>query len=176
MKITTRTILQILLTLLSLQATADNSEAGGARYLQPDYEEPRVVYDFYLDDPNKIHSALYWIRATMNPLIESPYDMAPEFMDLIVVIHGTEIVTLVKKNDPRYHSAVERMRYYHSLGVKFRVCELAADDYGYQLSDFHDFVEMVPSAMTELVHWQQQGYALITPLIMDKKYSIEEIR
>ena len=36
--------------------------------------------------------------------------------------------------------------------------------------------EVVPSAITELAHWQQQGYALITPNIMDKKVSIEEIR
>jgi hypothetical protein len=35
---------------------------------------------------------------------------------------------------------------------------------------------VVPSAITELAHWQLQGYALITPTVMDKKYTIEEIR
>jgi len=30
--------------------------------------------------------------------------------------------------------------------------------------------------MPELAHWQAQGYSLITPKIMSKKYTIEEIR
>jgi len=34
----------------------------------------------------------------------------------------------------------------------------------------------VPSAPTDLVQLQMQGYALIMPLIKSKKYSIEEIR
>lgn len=40
----------------------------------------------------------------------------------------------------------------------------------------YDFVELVPSAITELAHWQLKGYALIKPEVMDKKLSIEEIR
>ncbi len=68
------------------------------------------------------------------------------------------------------------MRYYAALGVKFKVCGLAAEDYGYIDKDFHEFIEVVLSAITELVHWQQQGYALIAPVVMEKKYSIEEIR
>ena len=42
--------------------------------------------------------------------------------------------------------------------------------------DFYDFIEVVPSAITELSHWQQQGYSLITPTVLEKKYTIEEIR
>jgi hypothetical protein len=34
----------------------------------------------------------------------------------------------------------------------------------------------VPSAIAELAHWQLQGYALITPVVMEKHFSIEEIR
>lgn len=33
-----------------------------------------------------------------------------------------------------------------------------------------------PYAPAELVHWQHQGYAVLTPQIMDKKFSIESIR
>lgn len=148
----------------------------GPRFVTTPYEEPKVVYDFYLDDPQKIHAALYWIRSLINPLSEEPYGFAPEFMNIVVVIHGTEIVTVAKKNYPRYKNAVDRMRYYASLGVKFRVCGLAAQDYDYRLEDFQDFIEVVPSAFTELVHWQQQGYALITPNILQRNHTIEEIR
>jgi intracellular sulfur oxidation DsrE/DsrF family protein len=140
------------------------------------YGEPKVVFDFYFDDPQHINSALYWLRAFINPLTEAPYDLAPELMDLIVVIHGTEIVTVVEKNYERYREAVDRMRYYASLGVKFRVCGLAAQDYGYEAEDFHDYIEVVPSAIAELAYWQQQGYGLVMPQVLDKKFSTEEIR
>jgi uncharacterized protein len=102
--------------------------------------------------------------------------MAPELMSIKVVIHGTEIVTLAKKNYDKYRDAVERMRYYAGLGVEFKVCGLAAHDYGYRPEDFQDFVQVVPSAITELAHWQMQGYALITPVVLEKKFSVEAIR
>ena len=147
-----------------------------AQYVQTPYTAQKVVFDFYFDEPAKINSALYWLRALIKPLSEDPYNQAPDFMNIIVVIHGTEIVTLAKKNYAKYKDAVERMRYYHELGVKFKVCSMAADDYGYATKDFYGFVELVPSAIAELAYWQMQGYALIKPEVLAKKYSIDEIR
>ena len=163
----------LLLLLAFLLPAAAKAEAT---HVQTPYEAQKVVFDIYLDDPQKLGSALYWIRALFNPLLEEPYNLAPEFLDLIVVIHGVEIVATVKHNYEKYKDEVERMKYYAALGVKFKVCALAADDYGYATKDFHDFIELVPSAITELAHWQLQGYATIQPVIMEKKYSIEEIR
>jgi len=147
-----------------------------ATFEQTPYQEPKVLFEFYFDNPNKIGPALYWLRSYINPLTEEPYNYAPEFMDIKVIIHGTEIVTLAKKNYEKYTTSVERMKYYSMLGVEFRICALAAKDYGYDTKDFQSFVKIVPSAITEIGHWQQQGYAIITPQIMDKKFSIEEIR
>ena len=147
-----------------------------ATYVQTPYTAQKVVFDFYFDEPAKINSALYWIRSLIIPLSEAPYDQAPESLSIVVVIHGTEIVTVAKKNYAKYKDAVERMRYYHDIGVKFKVCSLAAADYGYKRQDFYDFVELVPSAIPELAHWQLQGYALIKPEVLSKKYSSEEIR
>ena len=147
-----------------------------ARVTTPVYDTPKVVYDFYLDDPAKMGAALFWIRSLINPLSEEPYGFAPEMMDIKVVIHGAEIVTVAQKNYERYRDVVERMRYYAALGVQFKVCALAAADFHYTPKDFYDFVEIVPSAFTELVHWQQQGYALITPQVMTRHYTVEEIR
>ncbi|MEJ2398392.1 MAG: DsrE family protein, partial [Gammaproteobacteria bacterium] len=107
------------------------AEEPGAQYVETPYTSQNVVFDFYFDDPAKINLALFWVRSLMNPLMESPYDMAPEFMDLKVIIHGTEIVTVARKNYDKYKDAVQRMRYYADLGVEFRVCGLAAQDYGY---------------------------------------------
>jgi uncharacterized protein len=166
-----KSLLTVLLFTLSFACFAET-----ATRVQTPYAEQKVVYDFYFDEPAKINSALYWIRSLMNPLGDEPYNYAPEFMDIVVVIHGTEIVTVAKKNYKKYKEAVERMRYYAALGVNFRVCGLAAEDYGYLDKDFYEFIEIAPSAIIELSHWQQQGYSLITPHVMDKKYTIEEIR
>ena len=154
-----------------------NHALAGARYEQTPYsEEQKVVFDFYLDDPAKAATALYWVRSYINPLLEEPYGFAPEFMDIKVIIHGTEIVTVAKKNYEKYRDTVERMKYYQSLGVEFRVCGIAAEDYGYTKEDFQDFIVMTPSAITELGHWQQEGYALIQPVIYTRTHTIEDIR
>ncbi len=163
-----------LFTLLWLGSIMPAQASG--KWVATPYAPARVMFEFYLDNPQKIGSALYWVRSLMNPLQEAPYDYSPEELNIVVVIHGTEIVTIAKKNEATYQEAVDRMRYYAALGVSFKVCGQAAQDYGYTMQDFQDFIEVVPNAITELAHWQQQGYALIIPQILDKTISIESIR
>jgi intracellular sulfur oxidation DsrE/DsrF family protein len=147
-----------------------------AKRVQTPYQDPKAVFDIYLDHPDKIGAALYWLRSFMNPLTDAPYSLLPEDMRVVVVLHGTELVTLARHNEARYSDAVQRMRYYASQGVKFRVCGLALTDFGYRAEQLQDFVEVAPSAITELVHWQNQGYALVTPVVTEKKVSTESIR
>ncbi|ODV09591.1 MAG: hypothetical protein BGP20_02900 [Thiobacillus sp. 63-78] len=163
-----------LLMLLWLGVMAPLHAAG--KWVATPYAPAKVVFEFYLDHPQKIGSALYWVRSLMNPLMEAPYNYSPEDLNIVVVIHGNEIVTVAKKNEAQYQDAVDRMRYYANLGVKFKVCGQAAADFGYRLEDFQDFIEVVPNAITELAYWQQQGYALIVPKILEKTIDIESIR
>ena len=160
---------------LAMLTVAFSAFAEG-KVVQTPYKEPKVVFEFFLDHPDKIGAALFWLRSFFNPLIDPPYGMSPEEMSVKVVLHGTELVTVVTKNYEKYKDAVERMRYYASLGVEFKVCGLAAQDYGYRPEDFQDFIQIVPSAITELAHWQNQGYALIVPQVKDKVVSREAIR
>ncbi|MEQ1663063.1 MAG: DsrE family protein [Thiobacillus sp.] len=161
--------------ILCLLCALSPALASGTWVATP-YAPAKVMFEFYLDNPQKIGSALYWVRALSNTLQAHPYNQSPEDQNIIIVIHGTEIVTVAKKNEAKYQDAVDRMRYYADLGVKFKVCGQAAEDYGYAVKDFQDFIEVVPNAINELAHWQQQGYALITPQVMDKKTDIESIR
>lgn len=162
-----------LLLAAGLPATPAQAQA---KVVQTPYKHPKALVDIYLDDPAKLGSALNWVRGVMNPLTEAPYSMAPEDIPVIVLLHGTEIVTLARKNEARYREVVQRMRYYVEMGVKFKVCGLSMRDYGYTPEDLYDFVEVTPSAITELMHWQNQGYALIPAVVTDKKYSIDAIR
>ncbi len=147
-----------------------------AKVVQTPYQNPKALVDIYLDDPQKLGSALYWLRGLINPLTEAPYSMFQEDMSIIVLMHGTEIVTLARKNEARYEEVVQRMRYYANMGVKFKVCGLALQDFQYSPQEMQDFVEVTPSAITELMHWQNQGYALITATVQEKKFSNESIR
>lgn len=151
------------------------AQAAG-KWVATPYAPAKVVFEFYLDDPQKIGSALFWVRSLMNPLGDAPYNYSPEDHNIVVVIHGTEIVTVAKKNEAKYQDAVDRMRYYADLGVAFKVCGQAAADFGYTARDFQDFIEIVPNAITELAHWQQQGHALIVPQVLGKTIDIESIR
>jgi intracellular sulfur oxidation DsrE/DsrF family protein len=150
--------------------------AAQGRRVQTPYARPKVLFDVYLDHPAKMGAALFWLRAFVNPLTEAPYSFFPEEMSVVVLLHGTEIVTVARKNEDRYQEVVQRMRAYVEQGVRFRVCGLALSDYGYQDADMQSFIEIAPSAMTELVHWQNQGYALIVPQVTDKRVAIEDIR
>ncbi len=153
-----------------------SSTAMAGQFAQTPYEPQKVVFDFYFNEPQAINSALYWVRGLLNPLSEHPYDYAPEQNSVVIVLHGMEIVTLAKHNYQKYQQAVERMRYYAELGVTFKVCGLALPEYHYAPHDLYEFVEVVPSAITELVHWQSKGHALIRPQIMEKIYAIDQIR
>ena len=161
---------------VGLQRPAQAETPTQARRVMTPYAHPKALLDIYLDHPDKMGAALYWLRALVNPLTEAPYSLFNEDMHIIVLMHGTEIVTLARKNETRYLEVVQRMRYYASQGVRFRVCGLAMQDYGYTDADMQPFVDIAPSAMTELVHWQNQGYALVTPQVQDKKLAIEAIR
>lgn len=160
-----------LLALLLLSAPQARAEAT---IVNTPYTAPKVVFDFFLDDPAKMGAALYWLRSLILPLSVPPYEYDAETIK--VVIHGTELVTVAKKNEAKYKDMVDRMRYYADLGIEFKVCGLAMHDYGYTLKDMQDFVQVVPSAPVELVYWQNRGYAVVVPQIMDKKFSIEQIR
>ncbi len=168
-----KSFLLALMGLILIQSMPVQAEA---ERVDTPYAPARVVFEFYLDDPQKIGSALFWVRSLINPLLEAPYDYAPEDHNIVVVIHGTEIVTVAKKNETKYQEAVDRMRYYADLGVKFKVCGQAAEDFGYTVKDFQDFIEVVPNAITELAHWQQQGHALIVPKVLEKTIDTEAIR
>jgi len=165
-----------LFMLLTLSTPSFISAEETAEFVQTPYKAQKVVFDFYLDDPLKMSTALYWLRSLINPMTAQPYSIAPDFHDIKVVIHGTELVTLAKKNYKKYKTVVDRMRYYTEFGVEFRVCAMAMKDFDYEIKDLHEYVQVVPSAITEIAHWQLNGYALIIPQVPAKKFSIDEIR
>jgi uncharacterized protein len=162
------------LALAVLFALLAGPALAGATRVNTPYEPPKVVFDMYLDDPAKLNNALGWLRSMASALSKPPYQFDPSTIK--IVIHGAEIVTLVKKNEERYPVVVERMQQLADQGVEFKVCAYTIDIYGYRDEDFYDFVEIVPSAMAEVAYWQSKGYALLMPQVAESRRSIEELR
>jgi len=75
MRFQTNILTAVVLLLSSIGA---NAEREVSQVVETPYSEQQVVYDFYFDNPGKMASALYWIRSLMNPLMDDPYNMAPE--------------------------------------------------------------------------------------------------
>ncbi len=50
-------------------------------------------------------------------MTEAPYSLFPEDMSVIVLLHGTELVTVARKNEAKYEEVVQRMRYYAAQGT-----------------------------------------------------------
>ena len=86
-----------------------HSFANSAEIVNTPYaDQQKIVFDFYFDEPQKINSALYWLKALVDPLIAEPYNLSPDDIEIKVVIHGTEVVSLAKHNYAMYKNAVER--------------------------------------------------------------------
>ena len=128
------------------------SASGGAERVYTPYEEQKAVFEFYFDHPEKISGGLYWLLGMFHTLNEEPYGIPPDLLDVKVVLHGTEIVTLAKKNYDKYKKVIERIKYYTEFGMEFKVCATSAHEFGYKPEDFQDFVQIVPNAITEIIH------------------------
>lgn len=140
-----------------------------AKPVQTPYQKPfKVVYEIYLDHPEKLRSALGWISNVIFVLTNPPYNFDLEDIQIVVVSHGRELPVFVERDRKKYEDIVERIESLSVYGVKFKVCRMAAEQiYGFSDKDFYPFVELVPSAITEIIHWQLQGYALIIPQVFE---------
>jgi hypothetical protein len=151
-----RSIRGFFFALIMALGTAHPVLAQGTRVQTP-YANPKAIVDVYLDHPAKMGAALYWVRSLVNPLTEAPYSLFPEDMSIIELLHGTELVTVARKNEAIYEELVQRMRYYASQGVKFKVCGLALQDYGYTDADMQPFIGRLPARPSG--DWQNRGCA-----------------
>ncbi len=147
-----------------------------ASFVQTDYRRPfKVVFELYLDHPEKVRPALGWISNVIFVLTNHPYNFSLEDIDIVVVSHGRELPVFVKTNREKYQDIVERIEGLAYYGVKFKICRIALTQlYGYTEKDIYPFLETVPSAITEIAHWQMLGYSLVIPMVFEIKRTLPE--
>ncbi len=160
---------RVFILFLFLVSLSLSSEHG--KFVQTEYSRPfKAVVELFLESPEALGPALGWISNIVYVLSNPPYNYSSEDIDIVVVSHGRELPVFAMENRERYKEIVERVESLSMYGVKFMVCNMAARQlYGYTEKDFYPFVTLVPSALTEIIHWQQRGYGLLTPRILEIK-------
>ena len=89
-----------------------------------------------------------------------------EQMDVVVVLHGAGVKNVL--NDKAYQKKfntdnpnAELLRALNQAGVQLYVCGQSLNSRGYDRDDLAEPVKLSLSAMTALVHFQEEGYRLI---------------
>lgn len=78
----------------------------------------------------------------MNSPTETPYSLFNDDMS----------VSIANKNQDTDEAVVQRMRHRTDQGVRFKFCGLVLQNFGATPADMQPFLEVTPSAMTELMH------------------------
>jgi hypothetical protein len=142
---------------MALSAAEDGDEApwGRAESEPRDYQGQRVVYDVAEDGPAGLSGVLD--RASY---LNKVYGADPFATSIVLVLHGGEIPLFAIENLPQHRELMTRARSLTVGGtIEIRMCGVAAEAHGYQPSDIHGFVQVVPMADAEIVRLQQeQGY------------------
>ena len=158
----TRTSLLLLLIAglwLPQAAIAAESKApwGRAEAKEIEYSDQKVVFDVAVDSVERMNAVLDRASYINNLNGGNPFDTS-----IVLILHGDEIPFFAVENFGKYEELMTRAQ---SLTVgnviEFRMCRVAARGHGYEPSDIHGFVTLVPMAEAEIIRYQQKGYAYL---------------
>jgi intracellular sulfur oxidation DsrE/DsrF family protein len=144
----------LLLILVSSTHAADgDSPWGGGLALETTYTAQKVVYDVSVNSVKKVESVLDRASYLYKLTGADPFDSS-----IVLVLHGPEIDFFAIKNYGKYKDLMNRAQ---SLtvggGITIKMCKIAAAGHGYQPSDIHGFIELVPMGDAEIVRLQTEG-------------------
>lgn len=163
-----QTLVFTLLASASFAVCADNTADrlnpyGSSQFIVwpelEDTKELKVAFDFNFNDPNGIERALYPVSFILKTIQEyGPVSFEP---NIVIVSHGSEVVAWAKQNYDQYKDVIDRAARLAELGVKFEVCVVAANALGFDVEDFHGFVNVVPLGTYALGYHAGRGYSVI---------------
>lgn len=153
-------LLAALFALPGLHAT-ELDPYGTAKIDMHKYPEINRVYDVNYDDPKKLNALVNFIK-NVNGMVPGK---------AVVVFHGTEIRALAKENYEKYQGVVDQLADLAKQGVDFRMCNNAIQAAGFQATDMHGFITVIPAGFAELIALQKDGYKVIDATTMPVKDS-----
>jgi intracellular sulfur oxidation DsrE/DsrF family protein len=133
----------------------DAAPWGQAKTLERTYSKQKVVYDVSVKTVAQLENVLD--RASfLSALNEAdPFDSK-----IVIVLHGDEIGFFAIRNYAKFRELMLRAQSLTVGGIiDIRMCKVAARRRGFEPSDIHGFVAMVPMADAEIIDLQKQGFA-----------------
>jgi intracellular sulfur oxidation DsrE/DsrF family protein len=121
-----------------------------------------TVFDVNYDDPQKLNLLYNFIKNTKKVTGGK----------VVVVTHGLELRAFAKENYEKYQGVVDKMAELSKEGVEFKMCNNAMHAAGFEASDMHGFITVVPAGFPEIAYWEGKGYKYINPLPL----SVKDIR
>ncbi len=138
-------------------AGADGSAPWGrAEAVSRDYAPQKVVYDVAVADAKALSGVLD--RASY---LNNVYHADPFETSIVLVLHGGEIPLFAIEHYAEHQELMTRARSLTVGGtIDIRMCQQAAKAHGFEPSEIHGFVNMVPMADAEIIRLQQEeGHA-----------------
>ncbi len=126
----------------------------------------KVLFDIYTDQGGKseINPLLNTVARFLN--MHGQNGLSKEQMKVVVILHGAGAKNAL--NDEAYEKKFHRsnpntelLKALDSVGVNIYVCGQSMYSRGFSPADLAESVKLSLSAMTALVHFQEEGYQLI---------------
>lgn len=152
----------LLLTGIPSPASADNSaesypELGEVRDMVR-MKRPDGVAFLVMDHDIEAYS---WVLPRLEHYLRIIRDKWPD-MPIAVISHGDEIFSLLWDKEEKYKEFHDKIRtLVMEDGIAFQVCGAFAALSGVDASEFADFVDVVPSAPTQISDYRFMGYKVI---------------
>jgi intracellular sulfur oxidation DsrE/DsrF family protein len=106
--------------------------------------------------------AYYWVLPRLERYVRMLHEKWPE-LPLAVLSHGEEIFSLLVKNESEYPSFHQRLRDLVSThAIDVQVCGAYASMSGVDETEFADFVDVVPSAPSQVTDYRLMGYRVVS--------------
>lgn len=122
-----------------------------------------TVWDVNYEDPNALGALYSFVLHTQRATGGKA----------VVVTHGPELRAFAIENYEIYQGVVDQMAELADLGVQFRMCGQAMRAAGFEASDMHGFITVIPIGFAELALWQSRGHQYMNPIpltVRDVRY------
>ena len=126
----------------------------------------KVIFDVYTDErkSDRMNPLIHTVARFLN--MHGQYGVAEENMKLVLVLHGTATKNALsddayKKMAKKSNPNTALLKALSDKGVKIYVCGQSMKSKGFEARDLSEHVRVSLSAMTALVKYQSEGYALI---------------
>lgn len=134
---------------------ASDAPWGQAKAIDKEYRKQKVVYDVAVNSVQALNGVLDRVSYLSQINGADPFENK-----MVIVLHGNEIPFFAIKNHAKYKALMQRAQSLALDGIiEFRMCRVAARGHGFEPTDIHGFVNVVPMADAEIIDLQRQGFA-----------------